>query len=285
MAKRSRSKRCADQSREQSNHQHNYSDSRYSTPNSRARPTRNSNSKSKRKNELPAGAEIVDIASRGRQLDTAYTPKHNSLPLQAKNPAQKTYINAIKMNCLTFGLGPAGTGKSYCAGALAAEALQDGQIEQIILTRPAVEAGENLGFLPGDVDEKFSAYIDAFRDILNERLGAGTVNYLLRHGRIVAAPLAFMRGKTFNQNRFVILDEAQNTTPSQMKMFLTRIGEDCKVVINGDIKQSDIKGENGLADAVERMRGIPDVAIHNFERDDIVRSGLVRAVIDRYEPE
>ena len=282
MAKRSRSKRIdhqsRHQSREESSNQHNYLDS-----NTRARPTRNS--KAKRANDISAGAEIVDIKSRGRQLDTAFTPRHNPLPLQAKTPAQKTYINAIKNNCLTFGLGPAGTGKSYCAGALAAQALQDGQIEQIILTRPAVEAGENLGFLPGDIDEKFAAYIDAFRDILNERLGAGTVTYLLRHGRIVAAPLAFMRGKTFNQNRFVILDEAQNTTPAQMKMFLTRIGEECKVVINGDIKQSDIKGPNGLADAVDRMQGIPSVAIHNFERDDIVRSGLVRAVIDRYEPE
>jgi len=162
--------------------------------------------------------------------------------------------------------------------------LESGRIERIILTRPAVEAGETLGFLPGDVNEKFGVYIDAFRDILNERLGGGTVDYCLRHGRIVAAPLAFMRGKTFGENTFVILDEAQNTTPSQMKMFLTRIGEECKVVINGDLIQSDIRGRNGLADAVDKLADLAKVYVHQFEREDIVRSGLVRDIIDRYEP-
>jgi phosphate starvation-inducible PhoH-like protein len=140
-----------------------------------------------------------------------------------------------------------------------------------------------LGFLPGDLDQKFSVYIDAFRDILNERLGAGTVDYCLRHGRIVAAPLAFMRGKTFNSKTFVILDEAQNTTVAQMKMFLTRIGEDCQVVINGDIQQSDIRGPNGLADAIDKLGDLPSVYVHRFGREDIVRSGLVRDIIDRYE--
>ena len=286
MPKRSRSKRCNATSREHS--QLNFNP--YYDQNDDSRSNRNNKSpgkshKKKRKKDLDftESAEVVEINSRSKKIDTAYAPKHNTLPLQAKTSAQKKYINAIRNNCLTFGLGPAGTGKSYCAGAIAAQALQDGQIEQVILTRPAVEAGENLGFLPGGVDEKFAAYIDAFRDILNERLGAGTVNYLLRHGRIVAAPLAFMRGKTFNNSRFVILDEAQNTTPAQMKMFLTRIGDDCKVVVNGDVHQSDIKGPNGLADAVDRMRGVADVHIHSFDRDDIVRSGLVREVIDRYE--
>lgn len=226
---------------------------------------------------------IVDLKSRSKQVETAYSPLRSAQPLRAKNQSQQEYINAINHHALTFGIGPAGTGKSYCAGALAAEALESGRIERIILTRPAVESGESLGFLPGDLDEKFSVYIDAFRDILNERLGAGTVDYCLRHGRIVAAPLAFMRGKTFNSKTFVILDEAQNTSVAQMKMFLTRIGEDCKVVINGDVKQSDIRGPNGLADAVERLGGLPNVYIHEFARDDIVRSGLVRDIIDRYE--
>lgn len=226
---------------------------------------------------------IVEINSRSRQLETAYAPQRSSQPLRACNSAQQNYIDAIQKHSLTFGIGPAGTGKSYCAGALAAEALESGRIERIILTRPAVEAGEQLGFLPGALDEKFSVYIDAFRDILNERLGAGTVDYCLRHGRIVAAPLAFMRGKTFNSKTFVVLDEAQNTTPAQMKMFLTRIGEDCKVVINGDIDQSDIRGANGLSDAINRLGDLPNVYIHRFERDDIVRSGLVRSIIDRYE--
>lgn len=226
---------------------------------------------------------IIEIKSRSQQLATAYSPPRSAQPLHAKTRSQQEYINAINTHTLTFGIGPAGTGKSYCAGALAAEALESGRIERIILTRPAVESGESLGFLPGDLDEKFSVYIDAFREILNERLGAGTVDYCLRHGRIVAAPLAFMRGKTFNSKTFVILDEAQNTTPAQMKMFLTRIGEDCKVVINGDINQSDIRGPNGLADAVERLAELPRVYVHEFAREDIVRSGLVRDIIDRYE--
>ena len=228
-------------------------------------------------------ADIYTLHAQGTEMETAYSPTRSSQPLEPKTPAQKRYINAIKHNCLTFGIGPAGTGKSYCAAAIAAEALQSGRIERIILTRPAVEAGEHLGFLPGAVDEKFAVYIEAFRDALNERLGAGAVDYYLRHGRIVAAPLAFMRGKTFGEDSFVILDEAQNTTSAQMKMFLTRIGEQCKVVVNGDIHQSDIRGPNGLADAIDRVRGLHNVHIHSFERDDIVRSGLVRDLMDRYE--
>ena len=228
-------------------------------------------------------ADIYTLHSSGSHLDTAYHPTRSHRPLEAKNPAQKKYISAIKNNCLTFGIGPAGTGKSYCAAALAAEALENGRIERIILTRPAVEAGEQLGFLPGALEDKFAVYIDVFRDILNERLGSGAVDYNLRHGRIVAAPLAFMRGKTFSADTFVILDEAQNTSVEQMKMFLTRIGENCKVVVNGDINQSDIRRPNGLADAVKRFGGLSGVYVHRFGRDDIVRSGLVRALIDRYE--
>ncbi len=228
-------------------------------------------------------ADIYALHSNRTHLETVYTTPRSHWPLEAKTASQKRYISAIKNNCLTFGIGPAGTGKSYCAAALAADALEAGRIERIILTRPAVEAGEQLGFLPGAVDEKFAVYIDIFRDILNERLGSGAVEYNLRHGRIVAAPLAFMRGKTFGGDTFVILDEAQNTSIEQMKMFLTRIGEGCKVVVNGDIHQSDIRRPNGLADAVERVRGLPGVHVHRFGRDDIVRSGLVRALIDRYE--
>lgn len=246
---------------------------------------RSSDSKKKRSNHSEDPSNLYELTPRPRQTETAYSARRSEQPLTAQTPAQKTYINAIKTHCLTFGIGPAGTGKSYCAAALAAEALESGRIERIILTRPAVEAGEQLGFLPGALDEKFSVYIDAFRDILNERLGAGTVNYNLRHGRIVAAPLAFMRGKTFGPDTFVVLDEAQNTSVAQMKMFLTRIGEDCKVVINGDVKQSDIRGPNGLEDAIRRVEGLPGVYIHQFERDDIVRSGLVRALLDRYEAE
>lgn len=229
------------------------------------------------------GADIYTLHPTHSQLETAYATQRSNQPLEPRTKAQKKFLCAIKNNCLTFGIGPAGTGKSYCATAMAADALATGRIERIILTRPAVEAGEQLGHLPGDLNEKFSVYIDPFRDILNERLGRGAVEYNLRHGRIIAAPLAFMRGKTFGSDTFVILDEAQNTSIAQMKMFLTRIGEDCKVVVNGDVRQSDIRGENGLADVIGRLRGLPGVCIHEFERDDIVRSGLVRAVIDRYE--
>jgi phosphate starvation-inducible protein PhoH and related proteins len=239
-------------------------------------------SKSRRRQDTDT-AVIVDLNARAHTLLTAYAAPRQAAPLTARTPAQERYMAAIRSHHLTFGIGPAGTGKSYCAGALAAHALEAGEIDRIILTRPAVEAGEQLGFLPGDLDEKFSPYIDAFRDILNARLGAGTVEYGLRHGRIVASPLAYMRGKTFDSRTFVVLDEAQNTTPAQMKLFLTRIGEGSRVVVNGDLRQSDVRGPNGLADAIERLRGLPGVYVHRFERDDIVRSGLVREIIDRYE--
>ena len=241
-----------------------------------------SRSRSRANKKQRASADVVEINPQGF-LQTGYQPEKVKQPFSACNPAQQQYISAIQKHNLTFGIGPAGTGKSYCAAALAAEALESGRIERIILTRPAVEAGENLGFLPGDLSEKFSVYIDAFRDILNQRLGAGTVNYCLKHGRIVAAPLAFMRGKTFGSGTFVILDEAQNTSVAQMKMFLTRIGEDCNVVINGDVSQSDIRGPNGLGDAVERLHNLHSVYVHKFDREDIVRSGLVREIIDCYE--
>jgi phosphate starvation-inducible PhoH-like protein len=256
----------------------------YQRPNPEEKTFRDRKTRSGRRPETDS-AVVVDLNARAHNLQTAYAAPRVPAPLEARTPSQKRYINAIRNHCLTFGIGPAGTGKSYCAGALAAQALEAGQIDRIILTRPAVEAGEQLGFLPGDLNEKFSPYIDAFRDILNARLGAGTVDYCLRHGRIVASPLAYMRGKTFDERTFVVLDEAQNTTPSQMKMFLTRIGEESRVVVNGDIRQSDIRGPNGLADAIERLRGVPSVYVHRFEREDIVRSGLVREIIDRYEPE
>jgi len=228
--------------------------------------------------------EIYPLPHQTPRLESTYKVQRCKQPLVAKTKSQQTYINAINSHCLTFGTGPAGTGKSYCAAAIAADALLSGSVSRIILTRPAVEAGEQLGFLPGDVDEKYAVYIEAVRDTLNQRLGSGAVDYHLRHGRIVAAPLAYMRGKTFDEDTFVILDEAQNTTVAQMKMFLTRIGESCKVVVNGDVQQSDIRGPNGLADAVKRLEGLAGVYIHEFSREDIVRSGLVRALMDRYEP-
>jgi phosphate starvation-inducible PhoH-like protein len=208
-------------------------------------------------------------------------PKASIEPLKAQTPNQERYIKAIKSSTLVFGTGPAGTGKTYIAGALAAESYLSGAVEKIIITRPAVEAGESMGFLPGELDEKFEPFIQAFRSVLTERLGKGHVDYLLKSGKIEAQPLAYMRGLTF-RNSFVIMDEAQNATPTQMKLFLTRIGEPCKVVVNGDLDQQDIHGKSGLEDAINRIGYIPAVKVVRFCMDDVVRSGLVKEIVGAY---
>lgn len=212
----------------------------------------------------------------------AYIPKIVSTPLQAKTNSQKKYMSAIKSATLTFGVGPAGTGKTYICGAIAAELLQNKTIDKIIITRPAVEAGEKLGFLPGEVEDKYEPYLTPFRDVLNERLGKTFVDYLVKTGRIEPAPLAYMRGRTF-KDAIVILDEAQNVTPEQMKMFLTRIGENCKVIVNGDENQKDIPGQSGLTDAIKRISFIPSVQVVKFSSADIVRSGIVQEIVSAYE--
>lgn len=204
-------------------------------------------------------------------------------PVEAKTEQQKRYINAIKNFDVTFGLGPAGTGKTYVAGALACEMLEKKMVEKIIITRPAVDAGESLGFLPGELEDKYAPYIAAFRDVLNERLGKSFVEYLMKIGRIEAVPFAYMRGMTF-KNCIVILDEAQNATKEQMKLFLTRIGENCKVIIDGDESQTDIR-TSGLTDAINRIRHIPAVKIVRFSKSDVVRSGLVQEIVESYEAE
>lgn len=202
-------------------------------------------------------------------------------PIKALNPKQGKYISAIRNGKLIFGLGPAGTGKTYIAGSLAVEMLESKSVEKIIITRPAVDAGESLGFLPGELDAKYEPYIAAFRDVLNERLGKSYVEYLLKIGRIEAQPFAYMRGRTF-KNAIVILDEAQNATPQQMKLFLTRIGEGCTVIVDGDETQSDIR-ESGLADAVARLSWIPSVRVVRFNHAEIVRSGLVQEICASYD--
>ncbi|MCG5512874.1 PhoH family protein [Ectothiorhodospira shaposhnikovii] len=217
------------------------------------------------------------------QNEATTKPRPNEVKaLEARTEAQGHYIIAIKSAQLTFGIGPAGTGKTYIAAAMAAEALASKRIERIILTRPAVEAGEHLGFLPGELAEKIDPYMAPFMDVFHERLGRGFTEYLVRHGTIECAPLAFMRGRTF-RNAFVILDEAQNTTPTQMKLFLTRAGEGAKLIVNGDPRQKDIPGPSGLTDAVDRLQGLSGVRTVTFEAGDIVRSGLVQRVIERYE--
>lgn len=217
-------------------------------------------------------------------LDFHQTPKSKGemSPIKPKTEAQKRYLNAIRISDLTFGIGPAGTGKTFIAVCEAADMLRNGDIEKLIVTRPAVEAGESLGFLPGEMDEKFDPYFAPVKEILIRRLGAGQTEYFIKSGKIEAKPLAFMRGTTF-QNAFVLLDEAQNTTPTQMKLFLTRIGEHTKVVVDGDINQKDIKGTSGLEDAVDRFGGRRWCSLVQFGHDDIVRSGIAKEIVLGYE--
>lgn len=222
---------------------------------------------------------LNDIAATDRSMPV---PRKVAVePLKAQTPMQGRYMKAIASHDLTFGTGPAGTGKTYIAGAMAADYLESGLVDQIIITRPAVEAGESLGFLPGELDEKYGPYIQAFLGVLNERLGKSKVEYLMKSGKITAVPLAYMRGLTF-KDAFVIMDEAQNATPVQMKLFLTRIGIGSKVVVNGDTDQTDIHGPSGLTDAIKRVGFIPSVGVIEFGFDDIVRSGLVQEIVRAY---
>jgi phosphate starvation-inducible PhoH-like protein len=194
---------------------------------------------------------------------------------------QKRYLNSIKNNVLTFGTGHAGTGKSYVALSYAAELLKAKKINKIILTRPIQEAGEKLGFLPGELDEKIQPYLQPMVDILNKRLGAPFTEYLFKRHIIEFRPLAYMRGSTF-ENSFVLLDEAQNVDFTGMRMFLSRIGENSKVVVDGDIQQKDIKAASGLADAVDRLKHLNNIGWVNFEIDDIVRSGICKDIVIAY---
>lgn len=209
------------------------------------------------------------------------TQKRVSEPISAMTEAQGHYLCSILNNTITFGIGPAGTGKSYVAVGLACDMLMKGEIDKIVITRPAVDAGESFGFLPGEIEEKYAVYLDPFRDIFHERLGKSQTEYMIKHGKIQAKPLAFMRGTTFNDS-WVILDESQNTTPAQMKMFLTRIGKNCTVIVDGDVAQKDISSQSGLSDAVSRLRKVDNVSVIEFGTDDIVRSGIVRDIIAAY---
>jgi phosphate starvation-inducible protein PhoH and related proteins len=205
-------------------------------------------------------------------------------PIRARTDAQGRYIASIKGKTITFATGPAGTGKTWVCASLAADALRDRLIDKIIVTRPAVDAGESLGFMPGEMEEKFAHYLIPFEEALIERLGSGTYEYHKRMGNIEGAPLAFMRGRSF-KNCIVILDESQNTTPTQMKMFLTRIGEGCRAIVNGDVNQKDIRGLSGLEDAVNRLAFIPSISVVKFSQKDVVRSGIVQEIVQAYESE
>ena len=201
-----------------------------------------------------------------------------------RSATQAKYIQKMMKNELVFGLGPAGTGKTYLAVALAVSMMLEGTIDKIILSRPAVEAGENLGFLPGDLKEKVDPYLRPLYDALYEMLPAEQVDKKLALGEIEIAPLAFMRGRTL-ANSFVILDEAQNTTPMQMKMFLTRLGENSRMVVNGDLSQVDLpRGViSGLRDALDTLRNVPNISSVTFSSNDVVRHGLVAKIVQAYE--
>ncbi len=209
------------------------------------------------------------------------TKKRHIYPRSA---TQAQYIQEMMKNELVFGLGPAGTGKTYLAVALAVSMMLEGRIDKIILSRPAVEAGENLGFLPGDLKEKVDPYLRPLYDALYEMLPAEQVDKKIALGEIEIAPLAFMRGRTLS-NAFVILDEAQNTTPMQMKMFLTRLGENSRMVVNGDLSQVDLpRGTiSGLRDALDILQGTSNISSVRFSAADVVRHGLVAKIVKAYE--
>lgn len=232
----------------------------------------------------------IELAREGRATDIAgvmngvVAVTARGKPVKCKTVGQKEYVSAVKINTVTFGVGPAGTGKTYLAVCLAVAAYKGKQVEKIILTRPAVEAGEKLGFLPGDLQTKVDPYLRPLYDALQEMFGLETYTKLMEKGAIEVAPLAYMRGRTLS-NAFVILDEAQNATREQMKMFLTRLGEGSKMVVTGDLTQTDLPDgkTSGLKQAVSLLKGVEDIAVCTLTEKDVVRHPLVMRIVRAYE--
>lgn len=234
-------------------------------------------------NPLSASAvtQALKLMSSQEALPVLHTKRKQ---IRAKTSGQETYLEAISNNRIVFGIGPAGTGKTYLAMAKAVEALESGAVSRIVLTRPAVEAGESLGFLPGNLTEKIDPYLRPLYDALRDMLEPAELAQLLESGTIEVAPLAYMRGRTIS-HAFIVLDEAQNTTPQQMKMFLTRLGEGSTMVVTGDITQIDLpRGKlSGLKDAKGVLTGIKDIEFCYLTSEDVVRDKLVGMIIDAYE--
>ncbi|MDF2877485.1 MAG: PhoH family protein [Clostridia bacterium] len=252
--------------------------------------------------------KLVEFAKKGESIDTqmvnytmdifknkqeselkdvnsdSVTLTHLGKPIKCKTIGQSEYVKNIKDNMAVFGVGPAGTGKTYLAMAMAVSAFRKNEVSKIILTRPAIEAGEKLGFLPGDLQSKVDPYLRPLYDALFEIMGPENFEKNMEKGLIEVAPLAYMRGRTLN-NAFIVLDEAQNTTPQQMKMFLTRIGFNSKVVITGDLTQVDLPSEkaSGLKEALHVLQGVEGVAFSYLNRNDVVRHPLVQKIVDAYE--
>lgn len=231
--------------------------------------------------ELAADGKAQDITK--LSSDTVAIT-YRGKPIKCKTVGQKTYVDAVKSESITFGIGPAGTGKTYLAVCLAVQAMKQKQVDKIILTRPAVEAGEKLGFLPGDLQTKVDPYLRPLYDALQEMLGLETYTKLMERGSIEIAPLAYMRGRTLS-NAFVILDEAQNTTREQMKMFLTRLGDGSKMVITGDVTQIDLPNgkSSGLEHAASVLKEVEGIKIIYLTDKDVVRNPLVMRIVRAYE--
>ncbi|MGA0571611.1 PhoH family protein [Variovorax sp. VNK109] len=227
---------------------------------------------------------LAGDASMSEAEDGSMTLHTRRSDLRARTPNQSVYLEHIANHDITFGIGPAGTGKTYLAVACAVDALERSAVQRIVLTRPAVEAGERLGFLPGDLSQKVDPYLRPLYDALYDLMGFDRVQKAFERNALEIAPLAFMRGRTLN-NAFIILDEAQNTTPEQMKMFLTRIGFGAKAVVTGDVSQIDLpKGQlSGLIDAERVLRRTPGIAMTRFTSADVVRHPLVARIVDAYD--
>ena len=233
--------------------------------------------------DVTRSAKIIDEANlRPTDVLSQSILSSRGKSIRPKTLGQKLYVDSIDQNTIVFGVGPAGTGKTYLAMAKAVQALQRKEVSRIILTRPAVEAGERLGFLPGTLNDKIDPYLRPLFDALHEMLDPESVPKLLASGTIEVAPLAYMRGRTLN-DAFIILDEAQNTTPEQMKMFLTRLGFNSKMVVTGDVTQIDLpNGTSGLRTALEVLGEVDDMSVSFLTSDDVVRHSLVAKIIDAY---